>query len=361
MRNWLRHACIFTEVAAFALLAGCSSDHTGTTAAGSLISLRSNGVVSPSTTGHWKQIKLKGVTTGSGGAAASTDGRSVWFALQKALVRVDVAGHVRVVPVPYGPSALAFGNDGRLYTRVCCTLSGYYAVMAVTTSGDVSLYVPPSKDDINDGMALGSDGNIWISELTHVAKITPTGTFTEYAIPLPPNVDANNEAGIIAGPHATVLFPIVDDTISHPTGYLARIHTANGKIDETSIPCSGGFPLVLGVDKSIYEACPDPYTKNIGILRVPPTRSQRVYQDPYGVFTAGAQSFAVTPDGLVWAITFASNRNPNQLSSLDPRTGRIIEYLTPPALGALSTIVLGPGNHIWALSAEAAEVGIFDP
>ncbi len=97
---------------------------------------------------------------------------------------------------------------------------------------------------------------------------------------------------------------------------------------------------------NVYEACRVPFSTKVGILRVSPSGQQHLYQDPYGV-AAAPQALAATPDGSIWAITFTYKHNPNELSALDPRTGKIQEYLTPPSLGPLSMIVVGPAHHIW--------------
>jgi streptogramin lyase len=359
MRIPTRCGCILSGTAALTLLAGCWGGGAGSAVPTSAVPRQSNALAG-APIGHWRQIHFKGAT-GYGGAAASPDGRSVWFAMARSLARVDVNGQVRHVPVPYPPESLAFGKDGRLYTPVCCTLSGDEAVMAVTTAGAVSVYVPPSKDLINDGVTLGPDGNIWVSESTHVAKITPSGTFTEYKITLPPNSNANNESGIAAGPNGTVWFPIVDDNLSHPTGYLARIHTANGHIDQMSVPCFNGYPLVLGADGNFYERCPAPNSSQIGILRVSPAGHQRLYQDPYGVSGFGGQVMTTTPNGLIWAITFQTSGFPSWLSALDPKSGKVQVHQPPAGLAPLSTIAQGPGQDIWALSQEIPDVGIFHP
>lgn len=301
-------------------------------------------------------IHALGTEPGFGGATEAPDGRSAWFSASNAVVQLGVHGVVRVIPVPYEPSALAFGGDGRLYTTICCTLSGLYAIMAVTpASGSIALYVPPSGDPMNPGVALGSDGNVWFTELTHVAKVEPSGTIVEYPITLPPNTDSNNVAGIIAGPDGKIWFPIIDASLGNLAGYFARIDPITGKMDETYAPCFN-YPFVLGADHKVYAACRRFQSKRVDIISITAAGLEQIYPDPYGV-AVGAQEFAATADGLIWAITFTTARDPNELSTLDPKTGKIVKYQTPQAVGPLSDLTLGPGATPWALS-ETDVVGI---
>jgi hypothetical protein len=77
-------------------------------------------------------------------------------------------------------------------------------VAKVTTSGTITEYPVPTANSGPYFIAAGSDGSLWFTEIRadKVAKMTTSGTITEYPIPTP-----NSEpAGIAAGPDDNMWF-----------------------------------------------------------------------------------------------------------------------------------------------------------
>src|SRR6202011_2333255 len=100
----------------------------------------------------------------------------IWITSVGGLIRMDRNGAYTFLPTGgwgWDPISLAVGADGRVYA------TADYGVLAVTTNGTVSTYQSPSGDSPLRGLVLGPDGNIWVPELQHLARLRPDGTITE--------------------------------------------------------------------------------------------------------------------------------------------------------------------------------------
>jgi len=91
------------------------------------------------------------------------------------------------------PVAIVAGADGNLWV----TETTKNKVAKVTTSGTFTEYTLPTTNSYPNGMTRGPDGNLWVAlNIGGVDKITPAGVVTEYPFPdrfNPPN-------GIATGP-----------------------------------------------------------------------------------------------------------------------------------------------------------------
>jgi virginiamycin B lyase len=71
----------------------------------------------------------------------------------------------------------------------------------MTPGGVVTDYPLPMKKSAPVGIALGRDGNLWLTELTgdKIGRITTAGAITEFPIP----TSVSSPAGITSDPMAT--------------------------------------------------------------------------------------------------------------------------------------------------------------
>jgi streptogramin lyase len=237
------------------------------------------------------------------------------------------------------------GADGRVYATACCTPSGKFAVLAVTTKGVVSTYVPPSGDGMNDGVVLGPDGNIWFSEHSHVSNVRPDGTITEYKVALPYGMYANTAFGIgsVAG---RVWFTINNDVSSPYNGFVVGVEPKTGKMTRTEVPCFDPSPVV-GAAGAVWAGCGYPFSPRVDILRMTPAGVSTVYHNPDWINYSGANSLVAASQNL-WFITSSKSRNPNRLDAFNLTTHQIVGYPGPLQPVTLSGLVDAPDRHIWA-------------
>ena len=180
-----------------------------------------------------------------------------------------------------------------------------------------------------------SDGNVWFTVLGafdpvtfntpgSVARVTPKGTITEFAV-----CDTCITNDIVQGPDG-ILY------VSDNDGQLRRI-TTSGEVLSSISPCGEVFcsPLDgLAADStSIWFA--DFFNNQVGRFNVFAAPGQ----DPFQYFTAdGVSNVAVAPDGDVW-FTGAS-----AIGEIDP-VGGVVS--TTPISAEGSGITVAPNGTVW--------------
>lgn len=158
-----------------------------------------------------QQLSFFDLLPGSGpsGIAQGPDG-ALWITEQQAnrITRLSVTGERTEfqIPTPNSrPSGITLGPDGNLWFIE----SGPGRIGRVTPSGQVTELLLPGGPAIIDGITSGPDGNVWITAIRagpaghapHLAKISPSGTVTEYPLPRP-----NTAVGITAGPDGNIWY-----------------------------------------------------------------------------------------------------------------------------------------------------------
>ena len=259
---------------------------------------------------RWIVYHTRGAYARMNGITETPDG-DVWLSARGALIRItqNASAYTIVQTGPVDPDSLTVGTDGRIYSVGCCTLSGQAAVLAVTTRGVVSTYLPPSGDAINDGVVLGPDGNVWFGEERHVANVRPDGKITEYPIQLPSGSYANNGYGIgtVGG---KVWFPIWHQVFSSYHGFIVGVDPKSGAMKQTEVPCFDPAPVV-GAAGAVWAGCPvRPFDKVTNILRMTPDGKSTVYRERDWLNFSGAQAMVASPDNL-WFVTSSAGRHPN--------------------------------------------------
>src|SRR5579863_1958634 len=307
----------------------------------------------------WKIFPISGVFATSGGAAASTN--ALWFTARGTLVKMTPAGTYQTFALPgdFDPTALATGSNGNVYTTACCTLSGDYAVLITTPAGATQSFVPASQDGVNDGLAADRSGNMWFTEFAHVAKITASGSITEYPLSLPNGLLSNNVESIALGSDGRMWFPINNNNESPYNGYLAAIDPSNGNVTQYPVPCFDPEPVVSGDDGNLYAGCRVPFSTKVNILRMSTSGATKVITDPYGM-TFGGNILVAVPTGIFF-VTFTGGAHPDSLGFLNTSNDRIVDVVQPSSAGDLSALVHLPGGRLWALSANEDALEYFAP
>src|SRR5450755_2415680 len=134
---------------------------------------------------QWTQFKWGPTTTPSQFDSIVTGpDKNVWFTDYNGqnLVQMKMAGTTKVFPLTYNagthfyPGNMTVGADGKFYIS-SNNAAGFIGV--AKTTGTFSVVTIPSGDyGYNGGLTLGPDGNVWFTEVKHIAKISTTGHVT---------------------------------------------------------------------------------------------------------------------------------------------------------------------------------------
>jgi hypothetical protein len=290
----------------------------------------------------WTLLGVSGQPAEGAGLLADNLG-FYWLSDRNAIIHLSVNDSFTVYSTgSITPTGLAMGADFKVYSTGCCTPSGQSAVVVVDQiAGTVSTYTNSSGDAMNDGVVLGPDGNIWFTELTHVAQITPNGTITEYAFPLPNGILANSIPGITSS-SGLIWFPINNDNQPPYNGYIASIRPKTKHIVENPVPCFDPAPLVAaGRNGDIYAACRTVGSTTVNILQMTTSGVPTVFSNPLGISAFGSQAM-IYQRKAIWFITFDSGSHPLSLGSFVPKTGAVADYTTQSGLGELQALSPGP-------------------
>ena len=301
-----------------------------------------NGVISS----HWKRFTPKTLSGIYRGIVVGSD-KNIWFADNNgsALVRLSMTGGFHEFPLrfteggitySFAPLFVAVGSDGKFYLNgTNDPVTGKGLIGVLTTAGKFVVYHTPSGDTLSgNGLGLGSDGNVWFAETSHIAKITTAGSITEFKYPSGEN--SNTASNAIAGPDGNVWFT------EYFKKKVAKINPSTHAIMEfdVSSDCSGASGLAVGSDGKLYFACGFSFLGKI-------TTS--------GALTAipDSNGMLALPDDIVQGpshhIWLASNNN-GILGEYNESTGSLTFHTVPATLtsvGEWQGLAYGPDGNIW--------------
>lgn len=183
------------------------------------------------------------------GITAGNDG-NVWFTAPftttgPGIARITPAGVITLFLLPAGSFPQFIGSDN-LDGNLWFTDSSLNVIGEMDTSGNlIAEYPIPTALSNPSVISYGPDGNMWFIENTEfgaVAKITPTGSVTEYPVQL-----QNYQDGIVAGPDGAVWI-----AQGYPNS-VARI-TTSGVVSTVPLTASNalGNALVVGADGKLW-------------------------------------------------------------------------------------------------------------
>jgi YD repeat-containing protein len=225
------------------------------------------------------------------------------------------------------PADITKGPDGNLWFTTFKN-----KIAKITPSGTITEYSVPSGKPSR--ITSGSDGNLWFTEFeaSEIGRITTAGVITLY--PLPAD---SNPAGITHGPDGNLWF--CEDS---PSNKIAKM-TTSGAITEYPLPReSSPFRITAAPDGNLWFT--ESGTSRVGKI----TTSGNVTEyalpsssNPYGI-TAGA-------DGNLWV---AENRT-GKIAKVTT-SGAITQYALP-AGRAPGAITAGPEGALWFDDTEGSE------
>jgi len=216
-----------------------------------------------------------------------------------AAVRAGTIANLTVDPFdfPGTPRSAALGSDGNIWVS-----DGGNAIGRLTPSGAYTTFSIPTANPLASGLSLGPDGNIWFAEdrQPKVGRITPDGVITEFS--LPPN---RRPGATAAGPNGEVWFDYFDQSSTGFASGLGRINTADGTISTISLP-SGAIELAmhLGADGNMWVSVSG---SAYAILRVTPAGQITTFSLPsVSQSNALGAEMLLAADRNIW-FTYANN------------------------------------------------------
>jgi virginiamycin B lyase len=292
---------------------------------------------------------------GPGDIAVGSDG-NLWFPETGAnrMGRITTAGVVKEFTIP-GTSALgrviALGPDGRLWIlgsgmdgRVhVWAVDGFGLADEIAVLGDNP---PLGPGFLPGGITLGPDGNVWISNLFEIVRVSLAGQVTRF--PLDASTVANS---ITVGPDANLWFVVsIGPFVSRRQG-LCRM-TTDGMIDlvlldQTSLGISAPLSIMSGPDGNLWFG-DNGYSEIVRVTPDPLTKAVIPFLGPTGL--------ASGPDGNIW-ITALGRRT---IARLTP-AGALTEFeLSNPRSDPFG-IVAGPDGNLWFTEPANGAIGRITP
>jgi streptogramin lyase/uncharacterized protein YkwD len=193
------------------------------------------------------------------------------------------------------------------------------------------------------GITVGPDGNLWFTEYggNKVAKITPAGAITEFAV-------NGNPFGITAGPDGNLWFT---ETSGNKIG---RITPDGSTVKEFPIPTSTSYPfgITVGPDGNLW------FTEYGGnkIGRITPDGST-VMEFPTPTNNSGPFGITVGPDGNLWFAEYDGNK----IGRITPDGSTVMEFPIPTNNSFPQGITAGPDGFLWFTETSGNKIGEISP
>ncbi|HEY7981229.1 MAG TPA: hypothetical protein VID19_07070 [Candidatus Eremiobacteraceae bacterium] len=321
--------------------AGCSGAHPSTS---SLFNIptpeRAQGVGQDVLQGggnreHWVRLTINGNNDYFQGTTIGPD-RTVWVAdyIAQDLFGFSMDGKVRTISIPgVSPSELTIGADGNFWVNE----DSGAVILRITPTGNVTAFNLPPTQRAYGGIVKGPDGNVWFTEQTEVASITPSGGITQYSVPAGCGVAMN---GIIVGPDNNIWFAAAGGSCTA----LVRIDPNTGVEKTFVVPHNqmcGPDGLVTGPDGNLWFSC-NSSPPRIGKMTLGGTVTTYPVQGPY---SSAPLNLAAGSDGKIYFIQ--DQGVSSLLGRVEPRTGHVKMLQPPSYFPRIWGIILGPDGNMW--------------
>ena len=210
-----------------------------------------------------------------------------------------------------------------------------------------SQYPLPTGSAEPAGIALGSDGNLWITELraSKMAQLNTAGHISEVVTPTK-NAGPN---GIASGPGPNLNLWFTETNIAS----VAQITVTGPPYTEFTLPDSNAKPvgITLGADGNMWIA-------DIGTNSI--WKVQQIRVKPHVKFTqykltGNAQPEGITngPDSAIWFTEPGTNR----IGRLPVSGSPLSEYAIPTKNASPMGITAGTDNALWFTEQKALQLG----
>ena len=268
---------------------------------------------------------------------SASDGRTYrvslfGFAYASAAISQQTAG------TSNAPLYLARAADGNYWH----TQPAANRVARMTPAGTVTEYALPSAASNPFDIVAGADGNMWFTELDggRIGRITPNGGITEFPLPN----TSSQPRGIAAGPDGNIWFTEI------ATARIGRI-TPQGVITEFDIPWTGAVPrgITAGPDGNLWFSD----SGGLSIGRITPAGVMTRF--PVSGASGNMRGITVGPDRNIWFAELTGNRIGRMSTA-----GEFTAFPLPRAGAGALGISAGPDGGVWYTANGASRVGRVD-
>jgi streptogramin lyase len=274
--------------------------------------------------------------------ALGSDG-NVWFSevVPSRIGNITPSGVVTSYPTlspNASPWAMTEGGDGNIWF----VEAGYGQVASITPSGTVTEY-PLAGTYAYQGVAGGSDGNVWYTapytqQGPSIARITPAGVITLFALPNPVSVPQY----IASGPDGNLWF------VDSGTNSVGKMDTSGNQLAEYPIPTPNSNPsaIIAGPDGNLW------FLENISFGAVAKITTSGVVTEYSVQIQAYQNGIAAGSDGAIWFAQWY----PNSVARITP--DGVISSVALSALNAGgSSVTLGGDKKLWVEESVSGALG----
>jgi streptogramin lyase len=282
--------------------------------------------------------------------------RNLWFPETgtNRIGRITTMGDVEEFTIPDASAlgrVIAPGPDGKIWV-LGSGLDGQVHAWAVDASG-LSVEIASLGDNpalgtgfLPAGITAGPDGNVWISKLSSIARVSPAGQVTEFPI----GGDAI-PTSITSGPDAHLWFVDSIGPFVARRQELRRVST-DGVIEQVLFAqnrqgLSAPSSIITGPDGNLWFA-DNGYSEIARVTVNPLTRTVFPF--------VGPSELAAGPDGNIW-ITAYGRRS---IARMTP-AGALTEFELPLFRSNPLGIAAGPDGNIWFTEPDGGAVGRITP
>lgn len=251
--------------------------------------------------------------------------------------KVDTSGSVLAtyaLGAGTSPLSITAGPDGNLWLGLGGTAN---AIGKMTTGGALTTYPIPTANAVPYAIAAGPDGALWFTERTgnKIGRVTTAGAITEYALPT-----ANaGPLGITPGPENSNRMYFTESTAGK-IGYI----TMAGQVTETVTLPNGSQPNGIAlVNNSVWFA--QTGTSSLGHLVNDTTVAQIAVGAPIGGLVASGSD-------AIWMTAVQSVLRANGQGGV---TGT---YALPAGgVGPAVSPVMGSDGNVWFVAFGSQQIG----
>lgn len=199
----------------------------------------------------------------------------------------------------------------------------------------------PGEGQRPQGIVLGPDGNMWVTEVIkhQIFRITPEGVATGFRVP---GDKVGVLQGITAGPDGNLWFTSREENAIRrisPSGEFNGMFVIPSQATTPTKFNTGSWPrgITVGPDGQIWFA--EMAANKIG--RITLTGEFKEFDIP----TENAQAYGVVsaPDGNLWF----TESNVGKIGRLEIKTGKITEFALSNPQSRPRDITVGPDGHLW--------------
>ncbi|HTA39368.1 MAG TPA: hypothetical protein VK760_09840 [Candidatus Acidoferrales bacterium] len=205
--------------------------------------------------------------------------------------------------------------------------------------GVITLFSIPTANTTPEGIALGSDGNVWFTENTGnaVGRVTTTGVVTEFTSGLTASA---HSSGIAQGPDGNMWFTEIS------AGKVGTIDTG-GAITEYAVGSVSPTGITAGPDGNLW------FTEAVAGSKIGQMDTGGNLANEFTT-TMNSTPNAITtgPDSNLW-FTQASG-SVGQMTT----DGTVAEFSVPTASSAPTGIAAGPDGNLWIVEHAGNKVSL---